>query len=210
MAEAGARDAPAIRERGHRGVESFTRRFSPRPVVGGLLLHLGADEEERLSSVRVGRCEQHRERTAFRFAEDRRAFGPRGVHDRPDVVHPLLEGAPGDAIGKAHPALVERDHARERSESLVEPPVRGLLPHRREVRQGSRDEHDVARPFPVDEVRHVHITAPRVADRWRAAQRRIPVCPSEYRPGCGQTQTPCGPAPTGIRARSLPSTVEMA
>ena len=42
------------------------------------------------------------------------------------------------------------------------------------------------------------------------AQRRIPVCPSEYRPGCGQTQRPCGPASTRIRARSRPLRVSIA
>ena len=31
-----------------------------------------------------------------------------------------------------------------------------------------------------------------------AGQRRMPVCPTEYRPGCGQTQSPCGWIPTGI------------
>src|SRR3974390_2015563 len=28
--------------------------------------------------------------------------------------------------------------------------------------------------------------------------RMLPVCPSEYRPGCGQTVSPCGSRPTGI------------
>jgi hypothetical protein len=37
-----------------------------------------------------------------------------------------------------------------------------------------------------------------------AAQRMIPVCPREYRPGCGYTQSPCGPVPTGIRWTSFP------
>ncbi len=30
------------------------------------------------------------------------------------------------------------------------------------------------------------------------AQRMFPVCPSEYRPGCGHTVSPCGSLPTGI------------
>jgi len=42
------------------------------------------------------------------------------------------------------------------------------------------------------------------------AQRKMPVWPSEYRPGCGKTHSPCGPAPTGIRAIRRPSAVEMA
>ena len=28
--------------------------------------------------------------------------------------------------------------------------------------------------------------------------RIFPVCPSEYRPGCGQTVSPCGIPPTGM------------
>ncbi|HEX5821961.1 MAG TPA: hypothetical protein VFY30_09360, partial [Solirubrobacterales bacterium] len=31
-----------------------------------------------------------------------------------------------------------------------------------------------------------------------ARHLKMPVCPSEYRPGCGYTQRPCGPLPTGI------------
>lgn len=41
-------------------------------------------------------------------------------------------------------------------------------------------------------------------------QRMIPVWPSENRPGWGQTQSPWGPRPTGIRARSLPVRVLIA
>ena len=41
-------------------------------------------------------------------------------------------------------------------------------------------------------------------------QRVIPVCPSEYRPGCGQTHRPWGPSPTGIVARRRPVCVSMA
>src|SRR5262249_9389092 len=46
--------------------------------------------------------------------------------------------------------------------------------------------------------------------RCEHSQRRMPVWPSEYRPGCGQTQTPWGPAPTLIRASKRPSLVEIA
>ena len=43
-----------------------------------------------------------------------------------------------------------------------------------------------------------------------ARQRRMPVCPSEYRPGSGQTDRPCGPWPTLIRASSRPVRVDIA
>jgi len=38
----------------------------------------------------------------------------------------------------------------------------------------------------------------------RRFQRRMPVWPIEYRPGCGHTAIPCGPAPTRILCSSLP------
>jgi hypothetical protein len=41
-------------------------------------------------------------------------------------------------------------------------------------------------------------------------QRKTPVWPREYRPGCGNTHSPCGPLPTRILARSRPVTVEIA
>src|SRR5947208_16572497 len=41
-------------------------------------------------------------------------------------------------------------------------------------------------------------------------QRMLPVCPSECRPGCGQTESPCGLEPTGIRASSRPLRVSSA
>src|ERR1700674_388649 len=31
----------------------------------------------------------------------------------------------------------------------------------------------------------------------------LPVCPKEYRPGCGHTERPCGSRPTGIRCVSF-------
>jgi hypothetical protein len=41
-------------------------------------------------------------------------------------------------------------------------------------------------------------------------QRKLPVWPREYRPGCGKTHSPWGPAPTGIFAIRRPLAVDMA
>ena len=50
---------------------------------------------------------------------------------------------------------------------------------------------------------------PARADAPGAGRQRVtPVWPREYRPGCGQTHSPCGPSPTGMRASSWPSAVE--
>src|SRR6476620_5685718 len=40
--------------------------------------------------------------------------------------------------------------------------------------------------------------------------RNTPVCPKEYRPGCGYTHNPCGPCPTGIRAMRSPLLLSIA
>src|SRR5262249_11070423 len=40
--------------------------------------------------------------------------------------------------------------------------------------------------------------------------RNTPVWPSENRPGWGYTHSPCGPCPTGMRARSCPVDVSIA
>lgn len=45
---------------------------------------------------------------------------------------------------------------------------------------------------------------------WKPPQRRIPVCPMEYRPGWGQTAAPWGPLPTRVVCSSFPVRVEIA
>jgi hypothetical protein len=55
------------------------------------------------------------------------------------------------------------------------------------------------------EARHIGERAENSAGFYlRSFQRRMPVCPIEYRPGCGQTAMPCGPLPTRILCSSLP------
>ncbi len=79
-------------------LELLARRLTPRPVVGPLLLHLGAAEDERLRSFRIRRREEHRHRPAFRHALEHRAPGADLIHDRADVVHPLFERADAHAV----------------------------------------------------------------------------------------------------------------
>ena len=51
----------------------------------------------------------------------------------------------------------------------------------------------------ADRRRVVHFVLTRFARPGEAsAYRMFPVCPCEYRPGCGHTVSPCGSAPTGI------------
>src|SRR5947209_8403558 len=56
------------------------------------------------------------------------------VHHGPYVVHSFLERAKAHAVGEPHSALVEQEHAGERSEPFIKTAVFGALPHHLEVR----------------------------------------------------------------------------
>ena len=95
-----------------------------------------------------------------------------------------------------------RDQEARDHEEDVDPDVpAGDRGHARVERD---DEHDRDRPQPLD------VRAERPGRCLGDGYRRIPVCPSEYRPGWGHTQSPCGPAPTGILARRRPVVVSIA
>ena len=84
------------------------------------------------------------------------------VHHRGDVGHLLLEaGEGGVAIGQTGSALVEADDASERAQSPQEARVRGLLPPEVEMRQGRRDEDEIALALAVHLVRDVRPGTPR-------------------------------------------------
>ena len=54
------------------------------------------------------------------------------------------------------------------------------------------------------------VTASSARHRPQRPSAKTPLCPSEYRPGCGKTASPCGPFPTLMRASSRPSRVSNA
>ncbi len=110
-------------------------------------------------------CEEHREGASLRLAHDRRALAPDRVHDRPDVVHSLLErGRTRHAVGHAHAALVEQDQPRELAEALAVAPELRQLPVHLEVRDRPLDVDEVDRPVAHDAVRDVDVAAAREAD----------------------------------------------
>ena len=82
--------------------------------------------------------------------------------------------------------------------------------------QPRRDHRHPARPRSLDHCPRPHRVglifegAPRCVIGEGCSHRRTPVWPSENRPGWGQTQRPCGPAPTATRANSRPVRVEIA
>jgi hypothetical protein len=77
-----------------------------------LLAHDAAVRGDRPRSLRVRRGEQERHRPAFGQPEQRSTLGSRLIHDRPDVVHPLLERRRrAHAVGHSDATLVEDDQA---------------------------------------------------------------------------------------------------
>lgn len=124
------------------GFELFARRLAPRPVLGGLFLHLGPAEDERPSPIWIRRREEDRHRPAFGDTHQGRCFRAGRVHDGADVVHPLFERAEADAVGQPHAALVEQDQPRERCKSFAEAAVLHHGPEHLEIRDraGHKDE----------------------------------------------------------------------
>src|SRR5215470_1799147 len=67
-----------------------------------------------------------------------------GVHDRRDVVGPLLKGRhPRDPVGKTGAALVEQDQPAHGPEPVKEPGELRELPHHLQVRHPARDKDQV-------------------------------------------------------------------
>lgn len=109
-------------------------------------------------------CEEDARDATVETAEQAGACGAGGVHHRGDVGHLLLETREGGLpIRQARTALVEADDASERSQSSQESRVRGLFPPKVEMRQGGRDEDEIARTLTVHLVRDVRPGTPRVA-----------------------------------------------
>src|SRR6185503_21083491 len=95
---------------------------------------------------------------SFGMAKERRALGPRRVHDRPNVIHALLERwIAGDAIGEPGTALVERDHARERCKSRHAARHARVFPRRLDVRYPTLHVDKVERPASEDLICDAHV-----------------------------------------------------
>jgi hypothetical protein len=104
----------------------------------------GVGQDEHRCSLRVGRREEHGHRAALGVPEDCCPARTRGIHDRADVVHPLLQGVQRSqrhGVGDARPALVEAKEPAERRQAAKEARERRLLPHHLDIAGPRRDEH---------------------------------------------------------------------
>jgi hypothetical protein len=111
----------------------------------------GAVQHQGSHALGVSGREQHAHRAALRDPKERRPLGSGGVHHRPDVVNPELEGRHlGDGVGQPVAALVEDDQARERGEPLEEASLRGRLPLELEVGGEAENEDQVDWPVADD------------------------------------------------------------
>src|SRR5204863_2470845 len=88
------------------------------------------------------------------------------IHDRPHIVHPLLEGGrPHRPIRESGSALVEDDQAPDGVEALEEPNDRRVLPSQVEVAHEALDQYEVPAAVADNLVRDVDATVLHIPDR---------------------------------------------
>jgi adenosylmethionine-8-amino-7-oxononanoate aminotransferase len=113
----------------------------------------------------VGSREEHREWCSFGLAYHGGTLAADRVHDRPDVVHALLEGRrSGHAVRHAHPAFVEEDQACELPKTLAVAPELRELPADLEMRICALRVHQIDRPVSDDAKGDVDVTTACEAD----------------------------------------------
>ena len=204
---------PAFGDAGVVGLCLLVGPLAPRPLGVPALAHLCALENEPDGPLRMGRGEEHRERSALRLAHDRGTLAPDRVHDGADVVHALLERRRArDAVGHPEPALVEPDQTCELREALAPAAVLRKLPRDLQVRERTLDVHEVDRAVPDHVVRDVDAAAPHESDVRHtgrfpprglivklSAGRRSAAAGATPRPS--RSRPPSWPAARGARAR---------
>ena len=157
--------------RGHAGID----RVGPvalellEPRVELLLGHQlrarareGAVEDQRGRALRVGRGEERAHRAALGDAHQRGPLRPDRVHDRADVVHPLLQDRQlvhGHPVGEPGAALVEDDQPCERREPPAKGRLERIVPGELDVRGPARHEHEVDGPVADHLVGDVDVAA---------------------------------------------------
>ena len=98
--------------------------------------------------------------------DQRRAITVGRVHDRPQVVHPGVEGwqrLDSDGIGEAHAATVEQDQPAERRQAPPKVGQRGHIPLTIHVAEPHVRQDDVNGPLAEHLVRDVNVAGTRVA-----------------------------------------------
>ncbi len=129
----------------------------------------GTVQDQCRALLRIRGSEERAHRAALRDAEQGCAPGARRLHHRPNVVHPLFQNRQlirGNPVGKAHPALVKQDQARERGEASEEAGLKGVLPGQLNVRDPARDEDQIDRPLTEHLVCDMNVAAFGVLRLW--------------------------------------------
>ena len=131
----------------------------------------GPEQRQRRHPLGVGRREHDRHRTTLGHPVERGPLEPRGVHDRADVVHPILDAAEADgAVREPRSPLVEHDHPRVLT-TILELLRDRQVPHQVQVRHEPGHDDDV-------DARAVLA----VRDREVAALRVLHLGSEHYRP----------------------------
>jgi hypothetical protein len=109
----------------------------------------------------MARREQSRQRAALGDPEDRRAVKTRSIHDRANIVHPLLERRRArDRVRHPRSPLIEHHDARERPQPAVEIGHQRLLPNHFQMTCEPRHHDQLNRPGAKHLIGDMHLTAP--------------------------------------------------
>ncbi len=141
------------------------RRVAPRVV--NCLGHPseGPVQHERRDPLGVAGREQHRHLPALRQPEQRCPFRPSGVHDRAQVLHPVLERRrPLNRIRHAEAAAIEEDQSAEGGQPTKAVRNGGILPRHLDMRDIPEDRDQVERTIAHDLIGDVEVVSrPHVA-----------------------------------------------
>jgi len=138
---------------------------APRVIHVSKMPGAGVDEDQRRRPFAVGRGEEHGHLTAVGVPEERRPLRARGIHDRADVVRPLLQRrhrGQRHRVRDARPALVEAEEPAEGREAAKKTRDRRLLPHHVDIARPVEDEHQIQRAVPDDLIGDIAVLAPGV------------------------------------------------
>src|SRR5271163_1155184 len=122
------------------------------------------EEDDVRDALGVGGGEQDAHRAALRESEEYRAPRTDFLHDRTNVVQPLLEGGNAvGSIGQALASLVERDHAGERRKTAQKAGISKHFMRELDMRNEAWDQDDVDGPVPHCLIGDINVAAQRVA-----------------------------------------------
>ena len=170
---------------------ALLRSRRPRIIRAPDPLGEATKSAKRDGPFRVSSCEKNAHVASLGCAEERGALRADRVHDRANIVHPLIQS--GQAIVRhvvrhSGPAFIEEDETGEGCEALkTEHEVR-QFPGKFDVREPARHVNDIKRPLTHDLIGDVDIAAPDDIASWVASYRRS--CTEHY----SERKMSCGTA----------------